>query len=69
MCGAVRPYDGPHLIDRDRFVYSVGAFQLEANEAADWEALEEWPAWNSVDADGVQFFVLAGTDTGPQPKE
>lgn len=60
-CGAVRPNDGPQkrkVGDPSAYRYLNDAGRIvEANEAADWEYLPEWPEWEQRDTSGVPYFV------------
>jgi hypothetical protein len=63
LCGRIRPNDGPEEAKAPnppsawRYRYHVGARILDANEGAEWEDLDAWPAWDDVDEDGVRYFV------------
>ena len=57
MCGAFRPSDGPdELKNGINYEYVVNGVIYDANECADWEALDHFPRWDEVDEDGERYF-------------
>lgn len=64
LCGSYRPYDGPteNKLNAYTYTYAVGKIQYTANEAADWENLNNFPAWDAVDADNIPYFIFSESD-------
>ena len=61
LCGSYRPYDGPEKLkvgQRHLYQYQVGNNIYQANESADWENLDHFPAWEEKDPDGILFFNI-----------
>lgn len=58
MCDSIQPCDGPserRIADTLMYRDDQGKIRI-ANDAADWELLDDWPAWDAVDAQGIPYF-------------